>query len=295
MPSAGGRLEKMLKRIRRAGKSAGSRRGAPASGYMQTVADASTRTKLANRYCDTGGLVGAIKRLLSKMIFLSDSRREAVSKKLIRAGYKASPEMFYSDVIMRTLAVLSLAPVLVLLDNNLAAAATVLLAIGLYYKWIGEPDERIKKLSSEISDELPRFVSVLSYSMATDRDLARAVGRYIKIAKPALRGHLELLLLEMKAGNDSDALKRFDSRIGNSQLSAFVSGLIDAGRGVDQRTFFYLMEENMKLMFIENRKKELARRPAKVKKAIIATGLCMFLLYLVPICIQLADGLSMFQ
>jgi len=294
-PTVGAKAAKAIKRLNQGGAIGKGLGGGPANAYWQTVEAAVSRKKAETRYHAGAGAFGLAKRALARLIILSPERRSVVEKKLYRAGYRATPELFYSDVILRASAVCLLAPALAFLDNKLAAAATVLLAVGLYYKWIGEPDARLKKIASSISDELPRFVSVLNYSMSTDRDLLRAIERYIKIAKPALRGDLELLLLEMKAGNYTEALKRFDSRIGNSQLSAFVSGLIDAGRGVDQKTFFYLMEENMKALFIENRKKELSRRPAKVKKAIIAVGLCMFLLYLVPICIQLAEGLSMFK
>ena len=295
IPEDGGRIAKMLKRVRRAGTSGGTVRTVSASGYLRIVNDAASRTKLAARYSAGEGAFGVVKRAFSKLIFMSEGRRAAVGKKLLRAGYMATPELFYADVILRALSVYMLVPVFLLFDIKVAAAGTVFLGFGLYYKWIGETDERLRKISAEIADELPRFVSVLSYSMSTDRDLLRAVERYIRIAKPALRNELELLLLEMKAGNNTDALKRFDSRVGNPQLSAFISGLIDAGRGVDQKTFFFLMEENMKMSFIENRRRELSRRPAREKKAIISVGLCMFLLYLVPICVQLAEGLNMFK
>ena len=288
LPAPGAKFEKALKRIR-------SRRAEPAAGIGLTVMDAASRTKLSMRYNAGGNFFGMLKKAVSKLVCLSDGRREAINKKLARAGYSAKAELFYADVIVRAAAVCLMVPVFMLLDIPVAAAATFFLGIGLYYKWIGEPDERIRKISEGISEELPRFVSVLSYSMTTDRDMIRTIERYLKIAKPAFKVDLELLLLEMKAGNIPEALRRFDERVGNSQLSAFISGLIDAGRGIDQKTFFYLMEENMKQLFVENKKKELSRRPARVKKAIICVGLCMFLIYLVPICVQLIDGMSMFR
>ena len=295
MPSTGGKPARILKRLRGGAAGDDSPQGPYARDMKRNVTYAAARDKLASRYRAGGGVYGSLKKSLSKLIMLSDGRRAAVNKKLSRAGYSAPVEEFYADVILRVLAVMLLAPLFIMLDIKVAAAGTVFLGIGLYYKWIGEPDERLRRISAGIADELPRFVSVLGYSMTTDRDLIRTVERYVKIAKPTLRGELELLLLEMKAGNNAEALRRFDERVGNPQLSAFISGLIDAGRGVDQKTFFYLMEENMRRMFIENRKRELARRPSKVKRAIIAVGLCMFPMYLIPICMQLGEGLSMFK
>jgi hypothetical protein len=288
LPATDGKLVRALRR-------AGGKRASPMSDFSRAVSDAALRERRAARYKAGVDAYGMLKTAFSKFVFLSAERRIAVDKKLARAGYNAKAELFYADVLLRVIAVYMSVPIFLLLNIKLAAACTVILGIALYYKWIGEPDERLKRINEEIGDELPRFVSVLSYSMTTDRDLARTAERYIKIAKPALRADLEMLILEMKAGSVGDALKKFDDRIGNPQLSAFISGLIDAGRGIDQRTFFFLMEGNMKQLFIESKKKELSKRPAKVKKAIIAVGLCMFLIYLVPICIQLGEGMSMFR
>ena len=290
IPAADGRLSRLMSRARRGPHPYGrqeSPAGAPAgfqAGYFAAARPAQAK-----------GAYGFIIKAVSKFIVIPERRRAEIDKKLYRAGYNTRAEQFYAGVAVRALALSSLIPAFILLDIKIAAAGTAALCFGLCYKWIGEPDTRLRAVSEEIANELPRFVSVIGGSMATDRDLMRTVSRYIKIARPALRRDLELLLLEMKAGNYADALRRFDARIGNPRLSSFVSGLIDAGRGVDQKTFFYLMEENMKQMFIENKKRELARRPAKVKRAIIAVGLCMFLLYLVPICLQLIEGISMFQ
>ena len=268
-PDMDSRLVKMLKRVRR--------KASPGAGK-------------AGR-----GPYEQLKKVTAKLVILPEARRADIDRKLYRAGYEVKADMFYADIILRVAAVFLLAPVFFLLDIKIAAAGTIVLCFGLYYKWANEPDAYLRAVSADIADELPRFVSVIGYSMATDRDLMRTVERYLKIARPALKRDLELLLLEMKAGNYAEALTRFDARIANPRLSAFISGLIDAGRGVDQKTFFYLMEENMKQMFIENRKRELAKRPAKVKKAIISVGLCMFVLYLVPICVQLTEGLAMFK
>ena len=295
LPVTDGKLTRALRRVRMRKQNGDAPNDRHSADFERNVKSAAARVKLASRYKPGDGAFGFLKQAAAGFIFLSEGRRAALNKKLLRAGYKVRAELFYADVILRVLAVYTLIPVFILLDMKAAAAATVFLGVGLYYKWAGEPDERLKRLSDEIADELPSFVSVIGYSMSSDRDLLRTLERYIKISKPALRADLEMLMLDMKAGNSAEALKRFDERVGNARLSAFISGLIDAGRGVDQKTFFYLMEENMIQLFIENKKRELSRRPAKVKRAIIAAGLCMFLIYLVPICVQLLEGMAMFK
>ena len=233
--------------------------------------------------------------ILERFVRISDDKKEKLERKLKRVGFPYSAKGFYANAASRAIIVLSMVPLLFLLNIRVAAIACAVLGVTVYYKEIGKLDEENRMLQLKIADELPRFVSVVNYSMSSNRDLTRTVEKYLKICKPAFRYDLELLLLELKGGNMAEALKKFDLRVDIPQLSAFISGLINADRGVDQKTFFYIMEENMKQLFVENKKKELTRRPAKIKKAILAAGVCLFMLYLVPICMQLLNGIKMFN
>ena len=253
-------------------------------------------SKKSGRSADVAGAhIVVLSRVLVRLIRISEDKRERVERKLRRAGFQYSAQEFYANAASYAIYVLLLVPILFMLDIEVAAIACIVLGITVYYKQIGKLDEESRAIQLKIADELPRFVSVVNYSMSSDRDLVRTVEKYLRICKPAFRYDLELLLLEMKGGNSAEALKRFDARIDIPQLSAFISGLIDADRGVDQKTFFYIMEENMKQLFVENKKRELTKRPAKIKKAIVAAGICLFLLYLVPITFQLLDSIKMFN
>ena len=295
--NAGKALRMILKDKRRRGHLA--RRGAGARSAGGAAA-AGAKLPAGAPLCASASLarrprLGAFERAVLRFVRLGPGRREALGKKLLRAGIGGSPEEYVARAAARALSVLACSPLFWALDIKLAALGCALLAAAIYYKRASDLDSRLKAVRADIEDELPRFVSVINYSMATDRDLTRTIGRYLRICKPSFRYDLELLFLELRGGNMEDALKRFDSRVDIPQLSSFVTGLIDAGRGVDQKTFFYLMEENMKQLFISNKRKELSRRPAKIKKAIIASGLCLFVLYLVPIGVQLARGFMMFE
>jgi hypothetical protein len=269
---------KMLKKLRQAGaRSAGGKYGRAGARQKREIK------------------IGRLHRAIARLVRLPPGRRDSFARKLKRAGYSCSVEEFYADAAIDAARLVLLAPLLALANIGIAAMASAVLGVSLYYRKLSIPDERLRAMGGEIINELPRFVSVINYSMATDRDLIRTIEKYLKICKPAFRYDLELLLLEMKSRNNAEALKNFDERIGVPQLSSFVSGLIDADRGIDQRTFFYMVDENMKQLFIENMKRELGKRPAKIRKAIIAAGLCMFVLYLVPIGSQLIEGFDMFR
>ncbi len=104
-----------------------------------------------------------------------------------------------------------------------------------------------------------------------------------------------MLITEMKSGNIEDALRRFDERVNVSQLSTFISGVIGTSKGIDQRTFFFMMEQNMKVLFRENMKREMAKRPPKMKMAAFSVAICMALMYIVPMALQITSGLAIFK
>jgi hypothetical protein len=241
------------------------------------------------------GLINKITVFIARFIKIHHKKREKVSAALERTGLNISVEVFYADAALKSSVFFICASVLIGSGVGFAAFASSVLGVLVFLKKIEELDTKQKRIKEEIADELPRFISVINFSLSTTRDLIKIFEKYLNICKPAFRHDLQLLIAEMKSGNYSEALKRFDLRIGIPQLSAFVSGLIDADKGIDQRTFFYLMEENMNTLFVENKKRELSKRPKKIKKAIISVGLCLFAMYIVPIAAQLIEGLDMFK
>ena len=242
-----------------------------------------------------GPLRDRLVSFVARFVIIRHEKRVRISMALERVGDEATPEEFYAEALLKGLAFFLCACAFLLIGVGVAAFASFLLGVALFLQKTGEMDAKLKKIKSEIADELPRFISVINYSLSTTRDLIKIFEKYLNICKPALKPDLQLLVAEMKSGNYAEALKRFDARIGIQQLSAFVSGLIDTDRGIDQRTFFYLMEENMNALFIENKKKELSKRPKKIKRAIIPIGICLFAMYIVPIAVQLIEGLDMFK
>ncbi len=88
-----------------------------------------------------------------------------------------------------------------------------------------------------------------------------------KIAGDDFKYDLDILITDLKTGNTEDALQRFDERVNIPQLSTFISGVIGTSKGIDQETFFLsLMEQEMKILARENIKREIAKRPGKIKK-----------------------------
>jgi flagellar protein FlaJ len=234
-------------------------------------------------------------KIIAKFIHLDDYRRKQLNRKLQRAGITLSPEEYHAKAIVTTLLIWVLSLIFIPLGLPIITMAMLLLGVIMYFKSKQHVDEAIKEINGHILDELPRFVRTYNNAMHTDKDLLKFIEKYRQVAGKDFCYDLDILITELKTGNTEEALQRFDTRINIPQLSTFISGVIGATRGVDQRTFFYMVENDMKNLAKENLKREIAKRPSKIRKATMAVGVMMFIIYLYPIFMDLKNGLGIFN
>ena len=128
----------------------------------------------------------------------------------------------------------------------------MLLGVMLFFKERQAVSEKLKKINGRIHDELPRFVRTYNNSLKSSKDILKFMERYQKIAGEDFKYDLDILITDLKTGNTEEALQRFDERVNIPQLSTFISGVIGTSKGVDQETFFYLMEQDMKILARES-------------------------------------------
>lgn len=214
---------------------------------------------------------------------------------MARAGINLSPAEYYAKAYVTAGLVILLSFIFIPLGLTVITMCVMLLGIMMFFKERQAAREKLKKISGKILDELPRFVRTYNNSLKSSKDILKFMERYRKIAGDDFKYDLDILITDLKTGNTEEALQRFDERVNIPQLSTFISGVIGTSKGIDQETFFYLMEQDMKILARENIKREIAKRPGKIKKATIAVGVMMFLLYLYPIFIDLKNGLGIFN
>ena len=234
-------------------------------------------------------------KLLSKLMRIEPYESRKLEKDLQRAGITLSPAEYKAKAFVTAGLVIIFSFVFIPLGLTVITMLVMLLGIMLFFKERQAVKEKLKKINGRILDELPRFVRTYNNSLKSSKDILRFMERYRKIAGDAFKYDLDILITDLKTGNTEEALQRFDERVNIPQLSTFISGVIGTSKGVDQETFFYLMEQDMKILARENIKREIAKRPGKIKKATVAIGVMMFLLYLYPIFIDLKNGLGIFN
>ena len=234
-------------------------------------------------------------KIISKFIRPENYQKRKLEKDLARAGINLSPAEYYAKAYVTAGLVILSSFIFIPLGLTVITMCVMLLGIMLFFKERQAAREKLKKINGKILDELPRFVRTYNNSLKSSKDILKFMERYRKIAGDDFKYDLDILITDLKTGNTEDALQRFDERVNIPQLSTFISGVIGTSKGIDQETFFYLMEQDMKILARENIKREIAKRPGKIKKATIAVGVMMFLLYLYPIFIDLKNGLGIFN
>ena len=234
-------------------------------------------------------------KIISKFIRPENYQKRKLEKDLARAGINLSPAEYYAKAYVTAGLVILSSFIFIPLGLTVITMCVMLLGIMLFFKERQAAREKLKKINGKILDELPRFVRTYNNSLKSSKDILKFMERYRKIAGDDFKYDLDILITDLKTGNTEEALQRFDERVNIPQLSTFISGVIGTSKGIDQETFFYLMEQDMKILARENIKREIAKRPGKIKKATIAVGVMMFLLYLYPIFIDLKNGLGIFN
>lgn len=234
-------------------------------------------------------------KLVSKLMLIENYQKRKLDKDLQRAGIKLTPEEYMAKAYVTAGLTMLLSFLFVPLGLTFITMCVMLLGIMLFFKERQSVKEKLKKINGRILEELPRFVRTYNNSLKSSKDILKFIERYRKIAGDDFKYDLDILITDLKTGNMEEAMRRFDERINIPQLSTFISGVIGTSKGVDQETFFYLMEQDMKILARENIKREIAKRPGKIKKATVAVGVMMFLLYLYPIFMDLKNGLGIFN
>lgn len=234
-------------------------------------------------------------KLVSQLIHLDNYRSRKLAKDLERAGIKLTPAEYQAKAYVTAGLTIAASFIFIPLGMPILTMGVMLLGIMLFFKERQSLNEKLKKINGRILEELPRFVRTYNNSLKSSKDILRFMERYRKIAGDDFKYDLDILITELKMGNTEEALQHFDDRVNIPQLSTFISGVIGTSKGIDQQTFFYLMEQDMKILARENIKREIAKRPGKIKKATVAVGVMMFILYLYPIFMDLKNGLGIFN
>lgn len=233
---------------------------------------------------ETAGRIGKIFRM-------DKYKRNRLEKTLRSAGIKMTPEAFTVYAMLKALGICLLAVPCSFLFP-LVIPLIVILAVAVYFKEIGKADEAMREKRGAIEKELPRFVATVEQELKTSRDILSIMENYKKHAGVHFSYELDVTCADMRSSSYEAALTRFEARIGSSQLSDVVRGLVSVIRGDDSAVYFKMLAHDFKLIELQRLKAEAQKIPPKIRVFSFGMLMLFLLTYFVVMGMQLLDSLG---
>lgn len=233
---------------------------------------------------ETAGKIGKIFRM-------DKYKRNRLEKTLKSAGIKMTPEAFTVYAMLKSLGICLLAVPCSFLFP-LVIPLIVILAVAVYFKEIGKADETMREKRGAIEKELPRFVATVEQELKTSRDILSIMENYKKHAGIHFSYELDVTCADMRSSSYEAALTRFEARIGSSQLSDVVRGLVSVIRGDDSAVYFKMLAHDFKLIELQRLKAEAQKIPPKIRVFSFGMLMLFLLTYFAVMGMQLLDSLG---
>ena len=228
---------------------------------------------------------------IGKIFRIDKYKRNRLEKTLKSAGIKMTPETFTVYSMLKAFGVCLLAiPCSFLFP--LIIPLIVILAIAVYFKEIGKADEAMREKRGAIEKELPRFVATVEQELKTSRDILSIMENYKKHAGVHFSYELDVTCADMRSSSYEAALTRFESRIGSSQLSDVVRGLVSVIRGDDSAVYFKMLAHDFKLIELQRLKAEAQKIPPKIRVFSFGMLMLFLLTYFAVMGMQLLESLG---
>jgi len=256
-------------------------------------ASGKTMAALGRKSARMGGSFGLLKLGLSKklegIIKISNYSHERMSAELKSAGIPATPESYIANAIISGAVVLAIIPLTLLIFPPIAIVV-VLLATAVFFKEYRSAFDINEKRKKEVKSELLRFASTMKEGLKKSRDILSMLEDYRKTSNKALSKELAITITDMRTGNYEAGLSRFAARVNSPLVNDVVRGLLGTLRGDDQTKYFETIVEKMKEIEVQRIRREVLKRPSKIKVFSFLMVLCFIFIYLVVIGVELVDS-----
>lgn len=223
---------------------------------------------------------------VAKVIKLDDFKHRKISTTLQSADMFCTPEFYIANAIVRSGLVMLLVIPSMLIFPILAFGVPIL-SVLVYFKESARADEIVRVQREEIEHELPRFCATITQELKTRRDILSILESYRVHSGKYMNRELSITIADMKSGSYESALTRFEARIGSTDLSNIVRGLISVIRGDDGYVYFQLLSHDLENLELHRLKMIAIKQPSKVRKYSYFMLFCMLLIYFGLMAIQI--------
>jgi len=218
-------------------------------------------------------------RPVSKLVRIEKQKEALLRANLKRAGFDMTPREYYARAIVAAALTLPLTALLIIIGLPVLTPATLMLTVLVYIQNINATKDTLKKKREAIENGLPSFIRSIVYKLGggdgvVKADLIKIFEDYHIVIKETGRNNIfeydiGVLIMEMKSIDIETALRNFDNRIRMTHVTYLVDALIGIVRGEDQKLRLETLAGDMSKLASENLKRELNKRPRRVKMAIV--------------------------
>jgi hypothetical protein len=190
-------------------------------------------------------------------------------------------KQFYVDQIIQICIWIVVFIFAIMVSLEIIAVAIILLSIAdIFNRQIKVMDEA-KEYEKKVLIELPQLIQYIVLSINTNQDLISILDKYRKISNEPLLSGIERLLTNLNTSNFSDALIKFEKYFEMDEIRTLVSGLIKVEQGIDQRTYFYLLEKDVRAKVNKYKIERINKKPAKfrINSTLVLVGFILMIAY----------------
>lgn len=219
-----------------------------------------------------------ILQIVAPLIPLSESAEKKMNEDLARADIPFNAKEYYAKAILSAFGGVFVALMGASMNSTLLVVGGLLMCVYLFFKNYDQLKDTLKNKYAILENEIPQFIRSIESGLHTDRDIIRVLERYNRIASPAMRSELEVLLADMQSSSVQRALMRFDNRMNSAEISRLVAALVEIDRGVDATMTLQYLAQDMTTLHRSLIQKELDKRPGQMKRAILPSGIILVIM-----------------
>lgn len=224
------------------------------------------------------GIFHNVLKIVAPLIPLSEDGERKMEDDLRRADIPYSAKEYYAKAILSSLLGVVIAIFAGATKFYLLVLCGLVISVWLFFKNYDQVKDTLKDKYQLIENEIPAFIRSIESGLRSDHDIIHVIERYNKIANPAMKSELEILLADMEASSVPQALMRFDSRMNSPEISRLCSALIEWERGVDSSQQLSYLATDMTNLHRELIQRELDKRPGKMKRAMMPSVIILIIM-----------------
>lgn len=214
-------------------------------------------------------------QIVAPLIPISEKTEKKLNADLVRADIPFTAREYYAKAILSALSGIVVTMTAAGMKSWILVIGGLLMAVYMFFKNYDQVKDTLENKYALLESEIPFFIRSVESELRSDKDIIRAIERYNKIASPAMRSELEILLGDMRTSSVAQGLMRFDNRMNSPEISRLVAALVEVDRGIDASMTLQYLAKDMTVMHRQLIQRELDKRPGKMKSAIIPSAIIL--------------------